>query len=127
MAVYSGIGSPIWTILSCHSTGTSFFGAAIIPKKSQSSWRRTNDRESSPENPAERSVGQWLEQFHAAPPTFEDESLAPEVDREVLVSLVRRQLSREHARLVYQLVYSFQSWSDAHNEELIKEFRNRPK
>ena len=85
-----------------------------------------NDRESSPDEPAERSMAQWLEQLQAAPPAFEDESLAPEVDRKVLVSLVRRQLSREHARLIYQLIYSFQSWSDAHDEVLIEEFRNRP-
>jgi hypothetical protein len=66
-----------------------------------------------------------LEQFHSTPPTFDDESCAPEVDRDLLVSLVDQELHEGKARLVYRLIYSFKSWYDAHTEVLIEQFRSR--
>ena len=56
-------------------------------------------------------------------PAFRDECLAPEVDRELLLGLVRRELSEEEAREVYRLIYSFMSWHEAHAEMLVEEFR----
>jgi len=56
---------------------------------------------------------------------FLDESLAPPVDDELLIALVRRQLSRDEARDVYELIYSFRSWNAAHNRILITESRTQ--
>ena len=57
------------------------------------------------------------------PRQFQDESLAPEVDRELLQALVRRELTEETARAVYHLIHSFRSWNEAHAQILIEEFR----
>lgn len=68
-----------------------------------------------------------LDHLNRTPLVFEDESVAPEVDCDVLSSLVRGELPEDQARLIYRLVYSFKSWCDAHSEILIKEARKRPK
>lgn len=52
-----------------------------------------------------------------------DESLAPEIDRELLRALARKQLSEAKARAVYELVHRFASWNRAHGEVLLEEFR----
>lgn len=57
------------------------------------------------------------------PPVFKDESLAPEVGRDVLRSLVRGELPDGQARLIYLLIFSFKSWRDAHVEVLIEDNR----
>jgi hypothetical protein len=62
-----------------------------------------------------------LAEGNLPPPVFKDESLAPDVDRDILMSLVRRDLPEDQARLVYMLTYSFKSWSDAHLEALTEE------
>lgn len=62
----------------------------------------------------------------APPPTFQDESLAPAVDRPFLAALARGELSEEQARAAYRLVVSFKSWSDAHAEAVAEAFRGRP-
>lgn len=56
---------------------------------------------------------------------FQDESLAPPVDDALLTALVRRELSRDEARDVYQLIYAFESWSSAHERILVAELQNR--
>lgn len=61
----------------------------------------------------------------SGPLRFRDEDLAPEVDRELLWALVRQELEEHTARAVYRLVYSFQSWNDAHTEILVGEFHRR--
>lgn len=71
------------------------------------------------------SLVETLERLHRTPPQFKDESLAPDVDRPLLVALVRQQLSVEEARLVYRLIHSFASWNAAHAEVLIEEFHRR--
>ena len=63
------------------------------------------------------------EEFGLAPPAYRNESLAPEVDRDLLQKLVRRELPDKTARVVYWLVYSFRSWTDAHAEIVVSEFR----
>lgn len=85
------------------------------------------DRDEAAGNRNKPELAELLERLHAMPPAFEDESLAPEVDRDVLVALVRRELPQEQARLVYWLIYAFKSWSDAHNDVLVEEFRSQPK
>ena len=57
------------------------------------------------------------------PGEFQDESLAPEVDHDLLRALVRRELTEETARGVYHLIHSFRSWNEAHAQILIEEFR----
>lgn len=57
------------------------------------------------------------------PPVFKDESIAPEVGRDVLRALVRRELPDGEARLIYLLIFSFKSWRDAHVEVLTEEYR----
>jgi len=64
---------------------------------------------------------------------FRDESLAPEVDLDIVRALVRRELVRrelvrrelpeETASLVFRLIYSFRSWHDAHTQALIEQYR----
>lgn len=57
--------------------------------------------------------------------TWSDESLAPEVDHELLKSLVRQELPEKKARAVYQLIHSFKSWDAAHAKTLIAEHRGK--
>lgn len=78
---------------------------------------------------AERNakIRELLDRLHKTPPVFEDESIAPEVDRELLLSLARGELPEDQERLVYRLVYSFKSWCDAHTEALTEEFHKKPK
>lgn len=54
---------------------------------------------------------------------FKDESLAPEVDHDLLRALVRHELDEPTARSVYEFIYSFKSWNEAHTEILSDEFR----
>lgn len=72
-------------------------------------------------------IRELLDRLHETPPVFEDESIAPEVDRKLLLSLARGELPEDQARLVYRLVYSFKSWCDAHTEVLTEEFHRSPK
>lgn len=76
-----------------------------------------------PPPPQRPSYAELLERLHRAPDAFLDESLAPEVDRDLLQALVRRELPEADARLVYRLIHSFQSWNEAHTQVLIEEFR----
>jgi hypothetical protein len=61
----------------------------------------------------------------APPYPFEDESLAPEVDRPLLAALARGELSEEAAKAAYRLVATFKSWSDAHVEAVAEAFRRK--
>ena len=71
----------------------------------------------------ELQVPERIARMRTSPQAFRDDNLAPEVDRDVLTALVRRELPYEQAQLVYELIYSFRSWSEAHTEVLIEEFR----
>jgi len=51
------------------------------------------------------------------------EDLAPTVDRDLLLRLVRRELSDEATRSCFRLIQAFTSWRDAHAEVLAAEFR----
>ena len=55
---------------------------------------------------------------------FEDDSLAPPVDVSLLTAVVRRELSRDEARDVYELIYAFESWNAAHTRILVAELRS---
>jgi hypothetical protein len=56
-------------------------------------------------------------------PVFRDEAQAPTVDNELLVKLVRGELPERSARAVYRLVHSFKSWTNAHAQVVIAEYR----
>jgi len=58
---------------------------------------------------------------------FRDESSAPELDRELLSALARRDLAEPVARLVYRLVFSFESWHEAFTQAVIEYDRERSK
>jgi hypothetical protein len=60
-------------------------------------------------------------------PLRQDESLAPEIDHDLLVRLVRRELPEEQARAVYHLIHAFQSWTDAHAQVVTDEFHRQHK
>lgn len=50
---------------------------------------------------------------------------SPEVDRELLLRLVRRELTERAARIVYRLIYTYANWNDAHTQILVEEFAKR--
>ncbi len=56
---------------------------------------------------------------------FRDESSAPDVDHELLSALACRDLAEPVARLVYRLVFSFESWHDAFTQAVIQYDRQR--
>lgn len=64
-----------------------------------------------------------LHQMGFRPCNFRDESDAPDVDEQLLLRLIRRELPEEHAALVYRLVYSFQSWHAAFSRLMREESR----
>lgn len=49
-----------------------------------------------------------------------DESLAPVVDRDLLLRLVRQELPEEVVADVYRLIHSFNCWRDAHAQILVE-------
>lgn len=51
------------------------------------------------------------------------ECMAPEVDHDLLLLLVRRELAEEAASLAFRLIYSFESWRNAHADLIAEEFR----
>lgn len=52
-----------------------------------------------------------------------DDRLAPEVDRDLLLRLVRKEIPGNAARAAYRLVHAFDSWKKAYAEIVIEEFR----
>lgn len=67
------------------------------------------------------------EELGVPAPKRRDESLAPEVDRELLLKFVRRELSDASARTVSHLIVAFESWAKAHETILLDEYhRTRP-
>lgn len=78
-----------------------------------------SDREDSDED---RTDSLW-DELGIPAPQFWDESLAPEVDRGVLLRLVRRELSEAAARRAYDLIRSFKTWNDAYIEVSIEQYR----
>jgi len=61
----------------------------------------------------EAALRQQLDELYKMgfrPCNFRDERLAPTVDEELLLRLIRRELPEKSAALVYRLVYSFRSW-----------------
>ena len=55
-------------------------------------------------------------------PRFRDERLAPDIDRALLLALVRDELPERTARDVYRFIISFKSWSDAYCNLLVREY-----
>jgi hypothetical protein len=56
-------------------------------------------------------------------PRRSDDQIAPAVDRDLLVRLVRKQLPDDAARALYRLIHAFQSWNDAYAEVVVENFR----
>lgn len=69
------------------------------------------------------SVGELLVRLRRRPPAFQDESLDPAVDAELIRRLVTGTLSPDEARAAYLLVYSFHSWNAAYVQALIADAR----
>lgn len=70
-------------------------------------------------------LNELVDRLHKKPTVFADESIAPEVDRNVLLMLARGELPEEQARLVYRLVHTFKSWCEAHVEVLTEELSKK--
>ena len=52
-----------------------------------------------------------------------DDELAPEIDKALLLRLVRQELSEDVARPLYRLIYSFSSWHQAYSAVMIDELK----
>ena len=94
-------------------------------KRATASSKKKKSVRRSSKGPAKKQESRLseLEKIARTAPTFRDESLAPELDEDLLRALVRRELPQPSARLVYRLVYSFKSWHEAHTRILVEEFR----
>jgi hypothetical protein len=69
-----------------------------------------------------RDPVELLKLVHRTPRRFLDDDLAPEVDLDLLWQLVRKELSRKEARLVYMLIDAFRSWDEAHTKVIVEHF-----
>jgi hypothetical protein len=59
-------------------------------------------------------------------PRRSDDRFAPEVDRDFLLRVVRKELSQDLDQAAFRLIYAFDSWKKAYAEILVQEFhRNR--
>lgn len=54
---------------------------------------------------------------------FRDDQLAPEIDHDLLLHLVRNELTVEASRLVFRLIHSFECWRNAHADVVVSEFQ----
>lgn len=60
-------------------------------------------------------------------PRRSDDRFAPEVDRSLLLRLLRKELPEGMVHAAYRLIHAFDSWKQAYAEMVIEEFRrNRP-
>jgi hypothetical protein len=100
-----------------------------MPKKSQT--KKTGNRKDAKKKNttkagSRRKVRQsrvgHLKAMTKRKPPFRDESLAPKVDRSLLLALVRRELPEGTARALYRLIYSFKSWSEAYCNTVVSDF-----
>jgi hypothetical protein len=65
--------------------------------------------------------------LHLPEPRRSDDRFAPDVDRDFLLRLVRKELSQDLDQAAFRLIHAFDSWKKAYAEILIEEFRrNRP-
>lgn len=53
------------------------------------------------------------EEFGLGRPKYEDEQIAPPVDRDALRALVERRIPEEKRRELYRLTLRFRSWAEA--------------
>jgi hypothetical protein len=74
---------------------------------------------------AEKPNKPFWRELGIADPEHCDESLAPEVDLDLLRQLVRHQLPETTASVVYRMIESFASWSQAHGKIVAQEFRRK--
>ncbi len=75
--------------------------------------------------PARTEAAESLAGVELSGTTWLDDRQAPPVDPRLLLRLVRQELAEDQVRAVYRLIFSFRSWSLAHDELLIAEFRRR--
>ena len=50
---------------------------------------------------------------------------SPAVDREILLKLVRKELSKDLVKSAYRLIQTFENWKQAFEEIIVEEFPNR--
>ncbi|HEX5443906.1 MAG TPA: hypothetical protein VFW87_08770 [Pirellulales bacterium] len=84
-----------------------------------------NPAQAGRENSDEVRRQAWNE-IGGSAPGYEDDALAPAVDRPLLVDLIRGQLDPSAAAAVNLLILTFGSWRDAHAELAAAEFRTAP-
>ena len=70
----------------------------------------------------ERALRKLLAELGLTKHAYRDESLAPSVDKELLRSLIRRELPEVTARSLFRWIYWFRGWNDAYTKLLIEEF-----
>jgi hypothetical protein len=63
--------------------------------------------------------------FNLPEPRRYDDLDAPEVDRQLLGKLIRKELSRDAAAAVYMLIDAFDSWRKAFAELVIEDFHEK--
>ena len=63
--------------------------------------------------------------FNLPEPRRGDDRNAPEVDRQLVLKLVRRELPRDAAGAVYMLIDAFDSWRKAFVELVAEDFRQK--
>ena len=84
------------------------------------------DDESEPANEEEREARRrqlWLKTLGVSPPEWEDEALAPPVDRELVRAFVRRTLTESQDRHVDDLISRYRSWSRACTDAAVEAYR----
>lgn len=73
------------------------------------------------DEPVPASLWKWLD----LPELRGSDAEAPQVEREVLLKLARKELSPGAARAAYLLIDAFESWKKAFAEIVIEEFRRK--
>ena len=66
----------------------------------------------------------WFKALILPKPWMEDR-YAPEVDRDLLRRLARKEPSRDQFRAVYMLIEAFGCWRDAWRDIIVEEFHKR--
>jgi hypothetical protein len=65
------------------------------------------------------------EALHLPAPRRSDDPFAPEVDREFLRQLARKELTPDLVRAAYRLIHAFDSWKKAFAEIVVQEFHSQ--
>ena len=78
-----------------------------------------------PESPDEPLPPSIWKAFNLPEPRRSDDRYAPEVDRDFLLRLARKELPPELVKAAYRLIHAFDSWKTAFAEIVAEEFRRK--